>query len=911
MGTIIDAFNSAWRDFVTNGVPASGAHKPDKAEIRAIGTLLEQEIEAAQEGLTVKATWAELSAIVGTRDGQPGRVAGTDAGTHTDPVVGGTVANEGNYSWSVSPAGWERVGDLIDETTVSQLVDDVSVLNLYNVQTEVSIDQVAFEKIPGDQFAARWGLVLGARGVSSTFVGWRGTYPYNNEGFDGVWIYLEIEADTSEVKLAIYEDSSTTEIATCTRLCRGNGWFFFKLDQAVIGSDIATSFVRVGAWVTDGSGRLHIGTTRITQAGSGTADQAFKTSAGGAWSASASDAFRPAVRLVDTTALRFGVSEMETAVEQSITDRDHVAYSAMTLVGDMDDFTAAAAASTIFAYSSTQTTPVSLSANGVYIPALRRHSATAAERFWHTITAVVRTGSTTGNVVASGQVIVNPLAYEVTEIFIPFVDKAGAEVTITESDIPDASYCVQIEAWSIAGAYATFSAPSGTIDIATASHFRTGGSDSWTSTGGSIEYGLQLADATLVKSKSRVIRAGIFEETEAPTVAITATVYSGLGQETGIYLRDIVEGEPDRYRWKCKTTSEGVFREEGFFVTPAIAGDQTVTFYAHDKRSDRLLGTYPVTMKRIAANAKNGVSKTALYFGDSLASGQGSAPAVLPVTLLRALATAGGATMTFIGSNGTGSEKYETFPGQTLTWFFTNVASPFVSGGVFDFANWISTGGYAVPDWVFAGFGTNDVNGIPDLAAAGALGEANAVRYRAIAADIRATYGSTKLGILIPPMGSFSQDAFSTVVASQEWNADFYKAKMHRYHLALIKHLSGLTADGIYLIPQHIALDTVNNFPFAAPAPINAGVLVTGTFATYAAMAADLTPAHGALYKVTDIGDGTASYFVKVGPTTTGTWRAAVREDGIMRRQNNGVHMQGAGYRQMAAQQWAFCLAEL
>lgn len=903
----VRTIDEVFREFETDGVPSSGPHKPIKTDI--IDTL-NSKFDAANAGFFQFATWAELNASPGTFAGQAGRVT-DDAGTHTDPVVGGTVANEGNYSWSVSPAGWQRVGDLLDAVTLAEVLTDVNALNLYSIQTQVSVDQSAFEKIPGDQFVTRWGLVLGARGVSSTFLGWRGTYPYNNETFDGVWIYLEVEADTSEVKLAIYADSSTTEIATCTRLCRGNGWFFFNLDQAVVGSDISTNFVRVGAWVTDGSGRLHIGTTRITQAGSGTDDQAFKTSPAGAWTVSASDVFRPAVRLVDTTALRFGDSAMETAVEQSIIDRDQVAFSAMTLVGDVNDFTAAASASTIFAYSSTQTKPVSFSANGIYLPALRRHSATAAERFWHTITAVVRTGSTTGNVVASGQVIVDPLTYELTDIFIPFVDKAGATVTITQADIPDASYCVQIEAWSLAGAYATFSAPSGTVDIATASHFRTGGSDAWTSTGGSINYALQLADATLVRSKARVIRAATFDETEAPTVALTATVYSGVGQETAIYLRDIVQGDPNKYRWQNLTSGEGVFRDEGFFVTPALTGDQTVTFYANDKRSDRNLGTYAVTMKRLAANAKSGVSKTALFIGDSLASGEGSSPAVLPVTLLRSLATAGSATLTFIGSSGTGSEKYETFPGQTLVWFYTNAASPFVSGGVFNFANYISTGGYATPDWVFIGFGTNDVNGIPDLAAAGALGEANAVRYRGIAANIRATYPSTKLGVLIPPMGSFSQDAFSTVTAAKTWNADFYKAKMHLYHLALIEQLSGLTADGIYLIPQHIALDTVNNFPFAAPAPINAGVLVTGTFATYAAMAADLTPAHGALYKVTDIGDGTVGYFVKVGPTTTGTWRPATREDGIIRRQNNGVHMQGSGYRQMAAQQWAFLLAEL
>jgi hypothetical protein len=35
-----------------------------------------------------------------------------DGGSHTDPVSGQPVSNTGEFRWSVSPAGWERIGDL-------------------------------------------------------------------------------------------------------------------------------------------------------------------------------------------------------------------------------------------------------------------------------------------------------------------------------------------------------------------------------------------------------------------------------------------------------------------------------------------------------------------------------------------------------------------------------------------------------------------------------------------------------------------------------------------------------------------------------------------------------------------------------------------------------------------------------
>lgn len=64
----------------------------------------------AQASALTLATWTALAAITGTTAGQGAEVLDSDAGTHTDPVVGGTVANAGRYSWSASPAGWRRIG---------------------------------------------------------------------------------------------------------------------------------------------------------------------------------------------------------------------------------------------------------------------------------------------------------------------------------------------------------------------------------------------------------------------------------------------------------------------------------------------------------------------------------------------------------------------------------------------------------------------------------------------------------------------------------------------------------------------------------------------------------------------------------------------------------------------------------
>lgn len=120
MGQIADKANEVYRDFVTDGVPGSGENKPDKAGIRELNTLIDQQVAGAAEGLYVRATWAALELITPDQEAARGEVT-NDAGTHPDPVVGGTVNNEGTYSWhSGSGGGWERVGELSAHVIASQ-----------------------------------------------------------------------------------------------------------------------------------------------------------------------------------------------------------------------------------------------------------------------------------------------------------------------------------------------------------------------------------------------------------------------------------------------------------------------------------------------------------------------------------------------------------------------------------------------------------------------------------------------------------------------------------------------------------------------------------------------------------------------------------------------------------------------
>jgi lysophospholipase L1-like esterase len=116
MGTAVtDVSKSVFADG-----PSTSPYQVDKPRVRQeVGPVIDARVDealaaatAASAGLVRMATWTALSAVTGTRVGQPAEVPATDAGTHTDPVVGGTKANAGQYRWSVSPAGWHWVAVL-------------------------------------------------------------------------------------------------------------------------------------------------------------------------------------------------------------------------------------------------------------------------------------------------------------------------------------------------------------------------------------------------------------------------------------------------------------------------------------------------------------------------------------------------------------------------------------------------------------------------------------------------------------------------------------------------------------------------------------------------------------------------------------------------------------------------------
>lgn len=98
MGTIADGFSSGFRDYANAGDPTSGAHKPIKSDLRALGATIEAVTNTLSSGILSYATKAALDADTSQADNKLAYV--------TDDA---TAANNGIYVFTAgSPGSWAK-----------------------------------------------------------------------------------------------------------------------------------------------------------------------------------------------------------------------------------------------------------------------------------------------------------------------------------------------------------------------------------------------------------------------------------------------------------------------------------------------------------------------------------------------------------------------------------------------------------------------------------------------------------------------------------------------------------------------------------------------------------------------------------------------------------------------------------
>lgn len=112
MGTVRDQFSATFRDYVLDGVPASGEHDVVKADARALGPTIETALSAVAAGLFRYATVALMDADLSRPDGSLAYVYYNNGAT-TDPLNGVYQYKASTTDWIVADWYFDAVAAIV------------------------------------------------------------------------------------------------------------------------------------------------------------------------------------------------------------------------------------------------------------------------------------------------------------------------------------------------------------------------------------------------------------------------------------------------------------------------------------------------------------------------------------------------------------------------------------------------------------------------------------------------------------------------------------------------------------------------------------------------------------------------------------------------------------------------------
>ena len=420
-----------------------------------------------------------------------------------------------------------------------------------------------------------------------------------------------------------------------------------------------------------------------------------------------------------------------------------------------------------------------------------------------------------------------------------------------------------------------------------------------------IGYGQPAMKLLLQSEEARTSESAWVGAPDPSQPILAPRFYGMVGQQSNLYLGDCHSGTGLKaYNVDCDVggTSIGQQLDECWRLQAgSVVTAEDLVVQVLDPDRITVLGEATQVLDVVAADAAGGGARNVLVIGDSIWAGNLPGDKVLDFMT----ANPDGVQITFLGTQGTGSNKHEARGGWSVGRYYASsgadvAANPFCPGvgQRFSLQYWHDTGGPAVagsvidmPDIVVFELGINDV--FPATSDAGAHAVMNIYldyldRMIGLTADtgvgsVFEANANAKVIVTMPIMPAGYQDAFGDNYGTGQ-NRARYKRNIAIAQWRIREHYADKEADGVFLLGWNTAIDPETGWPWHEE--VAHSMIPFTTVATYAGQVADLTPANGTMFYCTDI----AAYIVKVGPTTKGFYRAATREDGIVRREDNGVH---------------------
>jgi len=292
---------------------------------------------------------------------------------------------------------------------------------------------------------------------------------------------------------------------------------------------------------------------------------------------------------------------------------------------------------------------------------------------------------------------------------------------------------------------------------------------------------------------------------------ITPTVNGLVGQEINIYFENILNDSASKYLINV-VCDIGMQLEDKWPCVPIVAGTYPMTIEIYKDYS--LVSSFTTSVVVKGVSVGTGVNKVILIVGDSTTAN------AIAVTKLNDNFNTDVMDITTIGTLGVAPNKHEGRSGWTVSQYCTDVASPFVFSGVFNFSQYMATNVLSTPDYVIINLGINDTFSYTDDATLNAKIATILPQYQTMIDSIKAYNTNVKVGLAITIPPAYDQNAFGKMYNSGQtrWR---YKRNNYLWTKALINQFKGKEAQGIYLVPINVNIDTKYNFGLET-LPVNA-----------------------------------------------------------------------------------------
>ncbi len=318
-------------------------------------------------------------------------------------------------------------------------------------------------------------------------------------------------------------------------------------------------------------------------------------------------------------------------------------------------------------------------------------------------------------------------------------------------------------------------------------------------------------------------------------MALPPTIFAVAGIETNIYFDNVVLTLNTANYVFDVTCSKGKQQAERWTWIPAEAdvGEIPLQLEIRDDQN-RVVSRGNTTVNVSSTKSDKNKSLSLLLVGDSLTHAS-----VYSQHLLDLSAKSGHRALTLIGSHciepTLGLNRHEGYGGWTAQRFATHYAetarqgdyakrgSPFLykqaDGTVkIDFQHYcqdVNEGRF--PDVMTIFLGPNDIFSYQDETIVAGIQEMLG-HYDKLIEMVKAASPATRIGVMLPVPPAASQDAFGNNYANGQtrWQ---YKRNQHALLLAMMKRYGSRQSESIHLIPTHVNLDAIHNYPTEMVSP--------------------------------------------------------------------------------------------